>query len=102
MVEIPKMTKAKMEVATKEEYNPIAQDSNSDGSPRYYTYGTPFFNYGLIPKTWEDPNLKSARGYGGDNDPLDVMEMGSGALEMGSITPCRWRRRRRSSTRTAR
>lgn len=28
-------------------------------------------------------------GNGGDNDPLDVMEIGSQRLEMGSISPCR-------------
>ena len=33
--------------------------------------------------------MLSAQGYGGDNDPLDVMEIGSGPLEMGSINPCR-------------
>mmetsp|Transcript_437 Transcript_437/g.1056 ORF Transcript_437/g.1056 Transcript_437/m.1056 type:complete len:193 (+) Transcript_437:2-580(+) len=68
--------------------NPITQDTNHDGSMRYYSYGTPFFNYGLVPQTWEDPNVLSD-GHGGDNDPVDVMEFGSKSLEMGSITPCR-------------
>lgn len=89
VTEIPMYYTAKMEVQKALANNPISQDSNSDGSPRYYTYGTPFFNYGFIPQTWEDPELKSPQGYGGDNDPLDVMELGSGALEMGSVTPCR-------------
>merc|ERR1711865_362910 len=66
-----------------------SQDINKDGSPRYYTYGTPFFNYGYIPKTWEDPSVKLDLGYKGDNDPLDVMEIGSERLLMGSITPCK-------------
>lgn len=47
----------------------------------------PFFNYGLLPQTWEDPSLKSPEGYGGDNDPLDVIEVGDGPLPMGSTTP---------------
>jgi 3'-phosphoadenosine 5'-phosphosulfate synthase len=79
----------KLEIRKDLPNNPIIQDTNKDGSNRYFTYGTPFFNYGLIPQTWEDPNVKSAMGYGGDNDPLDVMEIGSGQLAMGSITPCR-------------
>ena len=46
----------------------------------------PFFNYGLLPQTWEDPNLISAEGYGGDKDPLDVIEIGVTPLPMGSVT----------------
>ena len=29
--------------------NPIMQDVKK-GKPRYYTYGVPFFNYGLLPQ----------------------------------------------------
>jgi 3'-phosphoadenosine 5'-phosphosulfate synthase len=89
VTEIPMFMTAKMEVQKAKSGNPIVQDTNDDGSIRYYTYGTPFFNYGLVPQTWEDPNIKSAAGRGGDNDPLDVIELGSGPLLMGSITPCR-------------
>lgn len=46
-----------MEVMKDVPFNPIMQDE-SNGMPRYYTYGVPFFNYGLIPQTWEDPHLK--------------------------------------------
>jgi len=89
VVEIPMYMTAKMEVQKGMEGNVITQDTNKDGSPRYYTYGTPFFNYGLIPQTWEDPSLISPEGNGGDNDPLDVMEVGSTPLKMGSINPCK-------------
>jgi 3'-phosphoadenosine 5'-phosphosulfate synthase len=89
VTEIPMYCTAKMEIQKMLSNSPIAQDTNSDGSPRHYSYGTPFFNYGLIPQTWEDPNLKSAQGYGGDNDPLDVIELGSSPLQMGGLTPCR-------------
>ena len=89
VTEIPLHMTAKMELQKALPGNPIGQDSNSDGSPRYYTYGTTFFNYGYIPQTWEDPTLKDSLGNGGDNDPLDVMEVGTKRLEMGSITPCR-------------
>eukprot|EP00934_Nitzschia_sp_Nitz4_P008238 Nitzschia sp. Nitz4//scaffold367_size14546//1542//5103//NITZ4_008924-RA/size14546-snap-gene-0.3-mRNA-1//1//CDS//3329549321//8228//frame0 len=88
ITEIPMYMTAKMEVTKDAPNNVIRQDINKDGSPRYYTYGTPFFNYGLIPQTWEDPNMISG-GYGGDNDPIDIIEFGSGPLEMGSITPCK-------------
>ena len=54
VVEIPKMSKAKMEVATKEENNPIAQDIKK-GNLRDY-HGPIFWNYGCLPQTWEDPN----------------------------------------------
>lgn len=89
ITEIPMYMTAKMEVMKELEGNPIMQDTNKDGSPRYYTYGTPFFNYGLIPRTWEDPDVKSSTGYGGDNDPLDIIEFGSEPLQIGSLTPCR-------------
>ena len=76
-----------MEVQKSHWYNPIMQDTNKDGSARYYTYGVPFFNYGLLPQTWEDPSVCGASGACGDNDPLDVMEVGTGALAMGSVVP---------------
>merc|ERR1719384_2795354 len=56
VIEIPKMTTAKMEVATKEENNPIAQDMKK-GKVRNY-HGPIFWNYGLLPQTWEDPNVE--------------------------------------------
>jgi inorganic pyrophosphatase len=84
VIEIPKMTKAKMEVATKEPNNPIAQDVKK-GKLRDY-HGPIFWNYGCIPQTWEDPNeehpeLKCF----GDDDPIDVVEIGSKAIAMGSV-----------------
>lgn len=89
VTEIPLHMTAKMEVQKALPNNPISQDSNKDGSPRYYIYGTPFFNYGFVPQTWEDPSLKDSLGNGGDNDPLDVIEIGSKRLEMGSLNKCR-------------
>lgn len=84
IIEIPKMTKAKMEVSTKEEGNPIAQDVKK-GKLRNY-HGPIFWNYGMIPQTWENPEeihpeLKVA----GDNDPVDVVEVGSKAIETGTV-----------------
>jgi 3'-phosphoadenosine 5'-phosphosulfate synthase len=85
VVEIPMYETAKMEVNKEDIFNPIKQDRNKDGSPRYYTYGTPFFNYGLLPQTWEDPENCDMQGHCGDNDPLDVMEIGDSPLPMGSV-----------------
>lgn len=84
VVEIPKMTKAKMEVATKEENNPIAQDIKK-GNLRDY-HGPIFWNYGCLPQTWEDPGEEHPElKIFGDDDPIDVVEIGSSALTMGSV-----------------
>jgi inorganic pyrophosphatase len=87
LTEIPKMTLKKMEVATKVEGNPIMQDEKK-GKARLY-HGPIFWNYGCVPQTWEDPNVKGDEAVGGafgDDDPLDVVEIGSASLEMGSFT----------------
>lgn len=89
VTEIPMHVTAKMELQKASPQNVIMQDTNSDGSARYYTYGSTFFNYGFIPQTWEDPSVRSSLGHAGDNDPLDVMEIGSVPLTMGSITSCK-------------
>ena len=54
IVEIPKFSRAKFEIATGEEYNPIKQDVKN-GKLRNYNYGDMLFNYGAFPQTWEDP-----------------------------------------------
>merc|ERR1719311_2022784 len=70
LTEIPKMTFKKMEVATKVEGNPIMQDEKK-GKARLY-HGPIFWNYGCLPQTWEDPNVKGDADVGGafgDDDP---------------------------------
>merc|ERR1719231_1396184 len=85
--EIPKESKAKMEVATDEEKTPIKQDTKK-GKLRDYPYNINW-NYGMLPQTWEDPGhiSEEVEQMAGDNDPVDVVEIGSKTLEMGSITP---------------
>jgi inorganic pyrophosphatase len=110
--EIPKMTLKKMEVrparpcpqpqahldatrachllqvATKVEGNPIMQDEKK-GKARLY-HGPIFWNYGCLPQTWEDPNVKGDADVGGafgDDDPIDVVEIGAVAQEMGGVVP---------------
>jgi len=86
IIEIPKMTKPKMEVAIKEAGNPIAQDVKK-GKLRDY-HGPIFWNYGMFPQTWEDPSVEHpVAKCSGDNDPLDVVEIGEKALAQGTIEP---------------
>jgi len=82
--EIPRGVTAKLEVQKKLPHNPIMQDTKK-GALRYYTYGSPFFNYGMLPQTWEDPSKRGFNGTAGDNDPLDVMEIGSRPFKMGEM-----------------
>ena len=43
-------------------------------------------NYGAFPQTWEDPNKEHpVLKYKGDNDPVDVVEIGSKALASGTV-----------------
>ena len=45
-------------------------------------------NYGAFPQTWEDAEHKDGdTGYLGDNDPLDVLEVGYHVCEPGSVYP---------------
>ncbi|WPT12632.1 Soluble inorganic pyrophosphatase 1 [Picochlorum sp. SENEW3] len=83
--EIPVNTTAKFETQTEEEGNPIAQDEK-DGKPRDYPYPI-LWNYGMLPQTWEDPDVISEElgGVGGDNDPTDVVEIGSTACTSGQV-----------------
>lgn len=85
--EIPKETDAKMECATDEKLNPIKQDMKK-GKLRFYPYNINW-NYGMLPQTWEDPKEKNDEcgGVFGDNDPVDVVEIGSTQLEMGGMYP---------------
>jgi len=87
LTEIPKMTLKKMEVDTKAENNPVKQDEKK-GKARLY-HGPIFWNYGCLPQTWENPTIaggEEVSGAAGDDDPLDVVEIGSASLEMGSFT----------------
>ncbi|CAK9160416.1 unnamed protein product [Ilex paraguariensis] len=132
IVEIPKESSAKMEVATDEPFTPIKQDTKK-GKLRYYPYDMllhfflcgcfPFhclvmlylkqgpllppvlprsgrlaeftcllryninWNYGLLPQTWEDPSFANHEvdGAFGDNDPVDVVEIGDSRGKIGQI-----------------
>lgn len=84
VVEIPKGTQPKLEISKELPLNPIKQDVKN-GKLRVvaikYT-----FNYGAFPQTWENPNFvhpdTKAKG---DNDPIDVVEIGSRVAVTGEI-----------------
>ena len=85
--EIPKCTRKKYEVATTESATPIKQDEKK-GVLREFKKGDIFFNYGCFPRTWEDPrHVSPDTGYPGDNDPLDVCEIGLRQVQTGEIRP---------------
>lgn len=91
VTEIPKETRPKFEVNTKEPNNPIAQDlkKGKDGKAVLRDYPMNIhWNYGMLPQTWEDPGHQhpEIKGAGGDNDPLDVVEIGNATLPTGSVT----------------
>nr|XP_019594492.1 PREDICTED: inorganic pyrophosphatase 2, mitochondrial isoform X2 [Rhinolophus sinicus] len=89
VVEIPRWTNAKMEIATKEPLNPIKPDIK-DGKLRYVANIFPhkgyIWNYGALPQTWEDPRRKDkSTDCCGDDDPIDVCEIGSKVLSSGEV-----------------
>ncbi|KAH8694045.1 inorganic pyrophosphatase [Talaromyces proteolyticus] len=80
IVEIPRWTNAKQEISKDEFLNPIKQDVKK-GKLRYVRNCFPhkgyLWNYGAFPRTWEDPNVVHPETKAkGDNDPLDVCEIG--------------------------
>mmetsp|Transcript_15620 Transcript_15620/g.23982 ORF Transcript_15620/g.23982 Transcript_15620/m.23982 type:complete len:316 (-) Transcript_15620:4-951(-) len=86
--EIPKFSRKKYEIATDEVGNPIKQDEKK-GKLREFKKGDIFFNYGCLPQTWEDPTHihPDAEGCRGDNDPLDVCEIGLRVVGPGKVRP---------------
>lgn len=91
LCEIPRWTNAKMEIATKELLNPIKQDIKK-GKVRFVDNCFPhhgyIWNYGALPQTWEDPNhIDPATNAKGDNDPIDVCEIGYQVAKRGDIYP---------------
>lgn len=89
VVEIPRWTNAKMEINKEQRLNPIVQDVKN-GKLRFVDNVFPhhgyIWNYGALPQTWEDPNHTDERTQAkGDNDPLDVCEIGYRIHPRGSV-----------------
>jgi len=89
VVEVPRWSNAKIEIDLKSSLNPLKQDVKK-GKLRYVANCFPhhgyIWNYGAIPQTWEDPNhTDPSTNCKGDNDPIDVCEIGSKIHERGSV-----------------
>ncbi|KAI8377886.1 inorganic pyrophosphatase [Radiomyces spectabilis] len=89
VVEIPRWTNAKVEIATDQDFNPLKQDVKN-GKVRFvrncFPYKGYIWNYGALPQTWEDPTAKHHEtGARGDNDPIDVCEIGGQVGYPGQI-----------------
>jgi len=89
VVEVPRWTNAKMEIATKDPLNPLKQDIKK-GNLRYVANVFPhkgyIWNYGAIPQTWEDPGHKDGdTGCCGDNDPIDICDIGNKVCSRGEV-----------------
>ncbi|XP_017269410.1 inorganic pyrophosphatase 2, mitochondrial isoform X2 [Kryptolebias marmoratus] len=89
VVEVPRWSNAKMEIATKELLNPIKQDVKK-GKLRFVANIFPhkgyIWNYGALPQTWEDPSHEDTEtNCCGDNDPIDVCDIGSQVCSPGQV-----------------
>lgn len=87
--EIPRFEHAKFEISKSEKFNPVMQDIKK-GKVRFVKNVFPMcgypFNYGAIPQTWENPKHKDDQiGAFGDNDPIDVIEIGSLRKSIGEV-----------------
>ncbi|KAL3319071.1 inorganic pyrophosphatase [Cichlidogyrus casuarinus] len=89
VVEIPRWSNAKMEISKDDYLNPIKQDIKKDQLrfvPNLFPFHGYIWNYGAFPQTWEDPNHEDIdTKCKGDNDPLDVCEIGSAILSRGAV-----------------
>jgi len=89
VVEIPRWTNAKMEINTKSCLNPIIQDTKKGKLrfvPNVFPHKGYIWNYGALPQTWENPELLDEHtGCKGDNDPLDVLEIGYKVAKRGEV-----------------
>jgi len=89
VVEIPRWTNPKMEISREDPLNPIKQDMKK-GKLRFVANSFPhhgyIWNYGAIPQTWEKPDvLDEHTGFKGDNDPVDVLEIGTRVAKRGEV-----------------
>lgn len=93
VVEVPRWSNAKMEISLGEPLNPIRQDVKK-GALRFVSNVFPhhgyIWNYGALPQTWENPqHVEPATNARGDNDPIDVIEIGERVASRGDVYPVR-------------
>lgn len=89
VVEVPRWTNAKMEISLGEPLNPIKQDIKKEKLrfvANIFPHKGYIWNYGALPQTWEWPDhVDKATGCRGDNDPIDVCEIGSRVAKRGDV-----------------
>ena len=78
-----------LQINTSDKLNPIKQDIKK-GKLRYvnncFHYHGCIWNYGALPQTWEDPgHMDPNTDAKGDNDPLDVCEIGYRIAKRGEV-----------------
>lgn len=89
IVEVPRWSNAKLELALGEPLTPLRQDVKR-GALRYVSNVFPhrgyIWNYGALPQTWENPShVDPGTQARGDNDPVDVIEIGSRVANSGDV-----------------
>lgn len=87
--EMPMGSLQKFEVQPGAPQNAIVEDAKS--SARLEAFGQPVpFNYGCFPQTYRDPEkVDSVYGAPGDDDPLDVIDLGDQPVGAGAVVQCR-------------
>ena len=84
--EIPRGTREKFEIHKSVSHNPLLQDVHKNGTLREYVYSPAIVNYGAITQTWEDPEEPDEdTTFGGDNDPIDVLQLNEGSCTRGAV-----------------
>ncbi|KIW70444.1 hypothetical protein PV04_02713 [Phialophora macrospora] len=90
VVEVPRWTNAKYEISRSDVLNPIHQDGEKTGPPRFVKNRFPhhgyIWNYGALPQTWEDPHYvdKDTKARG-DNDPIDACDISQHVSYAGEV-----------------
>ena len=83
--EIPRLTRSKLEIHKSVAGNKLVQDTKGP-HPRFYKYSAAVVNYGAISQTWEDPAVADEHtGVGGDNDPIDVLQLNAAPCTRGAV-----------------
>lgn len=84
IVEIPDNGIYKLETNLDIPFNPIKHDIKNGELRRVFSSN--IANYGAIPRTWENPYKKCKyTGKYGDNDPVDIFDIGDIKVEIGDI-----------------